>query len=129
MSAESRSGLDAMERAMDVGDFRDALARLQDLGGVRGFQQVLDTDALDPERAGAATLIAELLFYQGKNGAAHDLLRPYALTPTEFLAMPIAPRAKLQLAEYFYSRSDFNEAIRIATAIHDECEKAADDFG
>jgi len=125
------TSLAILDRAMAACDFRSALKELEKLEKRRFFDWVHRLPPSDRLRAKSATLAAELYFYHGENKKAQALLAEYATRPELLWAMgeDVTPRAKLQVAEYFYSRREFGRAVEIGEEILSQCKKENDPWG
>jgi tetratricopeptide (TPR) repeat protein len=88
-------------------------------------------DSEDPTRAVHAAAVAELFFYMGRNAEARALLSHYAdqWEKSETLIRNVPCRTRLQVAEYFYSKGEYDKARRAALRILDGARSENDDLG
>lgn len=127
-AAVLRKGLASLEGPMMQGDFRTAFEILDNLDWDREPQLPFKESAL----------LAELLFYRGDHAGARMCLEPFASKYDRLVTSAAGAtdpaRARLQLAEYFYSQGDedpknVQTAVQIAQGILSECEAGGDLLG
>ena len=113
-----------LEGLLARGDFREANEKFGQL-----LQNVdyLKLPLNNIWRAKATAISAGIYFYRGDIPAAWRALNEYISHEGLFLSMTeLRTGQKLVLAEYAYSRGEFEVAIKIANKILDECEVEAD---
>jgi tetratricopeptide (TPR) repeat protein len=113
-----------IEELLATGNFRKAN---EVSAGLFRNIRYLDLPLENTWRAKATAISARLYFYHGNTPAAHRILSEYVMNGDLFLAIPgLRVGQKLVLAEYSYSRGEFEPAIKIAEKILAECELNSD---
>jgi tetratricopeptide (TPR) repeat protein len=113
-----------LEELLVKGDFYRANEEFERLLKSVDYQKLPFSN---PWRAKATAIATWLHFYRGDNPAAYQALSEYVANEKLFLDMPeLRTGQKLVLAEYVYSRGEFERAIKMADRILAECEVKGD---
>jgi tetratricopeptide (TPR) repeat protein len=113
-----------LEKFLATGNFRKAN---EVSGGLFENIRCTDLPLENTWRAKATAISAGLYFYHGNTPAAHRQLNEYVMHEEIFLAIPgLRVGQKLVLAEYSYSRGEFETAIKMAEKILAGCEPDSD---
>lgn len=121
---ESGTQLDDLERALQTGDFGNAvrIAHKIEVGGLEGSLQV--RELLDPDRVRMVGCMSEIDFYLDRKEKAWKRLESYLSQWPALCELPgVSAQVKLQVGMYHHTKRDFDHAVKVGEMVKEKCQE------